>query len=141
MVETLEATVITVSIPRSAQALYDAIWKPEAFPAWASGLSGSALRRDGEFWTTQGPAGPIRIRFTDRNPFGVMDHWVELGGDRVVYVPMRVVANGGGSEVMLTLFRQPWMTAEQFAEDEAWVRRDLARLKEFVLTTAERHDR
>src|SRR3954454_5982760 len=110
----LEATVITISIPCSAQRLYDAIWKPEIFPAWASGLSGSPLERDGETWTAQGPAGPIRIRFTGRNPFGVMDHWVDLGGGRVIYVPMRVVANAEGSEVMLTLFRQPWMTPEQF---------------------------
>jgi hypothetical protein len=132
VVETLETRVIAVSIPCGAQALYDAIYRPEVFPAWASGLSGAALKRDGEAWTAQGPEGPIRISFTDRNPFGVMDHWVELGDGRVVYVPMRVVANGEGSEVMVALFRQPWMTADQFARDEAWVRRDLARLKQFV---------
>ncbi|UYW25920.1 hypothetical protein OKC48_22015 [Methylorubrum extorquens] len=58
-----------------------------------------------------------------------MDHWVDLGDGRVVYVPMRVIANGEGSEVMLTLFRQPDMSDEKLAEDEAWVRRDLASLK------------
>src|SRR3954452_4516142 len=76
----LEAKVVTSSIPCSAQAVYDAIWMPEIFPVWASGLSSSGMKRDGEIWTAQGPEGPIRIRFTDRNLFGVMDHWVDLGG-------------------------------------------------------------
>jgi hypothetical protein len=58
-----------------------------------------------------------------------MDHWVEVEEGRVVYVPLRIIANGDGSEVMLTLFRQPGMSAEKFAEDEAWIRKDLASLK------------
>jgi hypothetical protein len=47
----------------------------------------------------------------------------------VVYVPLRIVENEEGSEVMLTLFRQPQMSDERFAEDQVWVRKDLARLK------------
>src|SRR4051812_36204642 len=120
-----EVRVITISIPIHAQTLYEQIWEPETFPLWASGLSGGSLQRDGETWTAEGPEGPVRIRFSERNAFRVMDHWVELGGGRVVYVPMRVVENGAGSEVMLTLFRQPWLSEEQFARDEAWVKRDL----------------
>jgi hypothetical protein len=37
----------------------------------------------------------------------VLDHTVVLPDGTEVYVPMRVVPNGGGSEVMLVLFRQP----------------------------------
>ena len=46
-----------------------------------------------------------------------------------MYVPVRIVANQEGSVVMLTLFRQPQMSAGKFAEDKAWVRKDLASLK------------
>ena len=42
---------------------------------------------------------------------------------------MRIVANGTGCEVTFTLFRQPGMSAEQFAADAEWVSRDLAALK------------
>jgi len=129
-----EARTLSVSIRRDARALYEAIWRPEIFPLWASGLSAAGLKREGESWAAQGPDGPIRITFTGHNEFGVMDHRVELGGGRVVCVPMRVIANGDGAEVMLTLFRQPWMTPEQFAKDEAWVQRDLARLAELATT-------
>ena len=137
----LEAKVITSSIPCSAQAVYDAIWMPEMFQVWASGLSSSLMERDGAIWTAQGPEGPIRIRFTDRNSFGVMDHWVDLGA--VAWSTYRCGSsrNGEGSEVMLILFRQPWMTPEQFAADEAWVRRDLEPLKEWVLVRREQRER
>jgi len=56
-------------------------------------------------------------------------HLGHLGEGHVVYVPVRIVANQEGSVVMLTLFRQPQMSAGKFAEDKAWVRKDLASLK------------
>ncbi|UMY19698.1 polyketide cyclase [Methylobacterium organophilum] len=124
----LEAKVITCSARREARELYERLWRPESFPQWASGLSQGALERDGEGWTAQGPEGPVRITFTPHNPFGVMDHRVDLGDGRSVFVPLRIVPNGEGSEVMLTLFRQPGTSDAQFAEDEAWIRRDLAAL-------------
>jgi hypothetical protein len=125
----LESITIGISIDRDWRDLYEAIWRPAAFPSWASGLSNASLVRQGEIWTAQGPEGPIQIRFTDRNEFGVMDHCVDLGGGRVVYVPLRIVANGSGAEVLLTLFRQPDMSDAKFAQDQDWVRRDLLALK------------
>jgi hypothetical protein len=125
----LEAKTISVSINRSRDDLYEAIWRPEQFPKWASGLSKSALAKDGGEWKAEGPEGPIRIRFTGHNAFGVMDHWVDIGDGRVVYVPLRVIENGKGAEVLLTLFRQPGMSDAKFAEDEEWIARDLSALK------------
>jgi len=128
----LEAQTISISIDRPWQAVYDAVWRPQDFPKWASGLSGSALEPDGEAWKAQGPEGPIRIRFTGHNGFGVMDHSVETGAGPDVYVPMRIIANGAGAEALLTLFRQPGMSDETFRRDADWVRRDLAALKALV---------
>jgi hypothetical protein len=42
---------------------------------------------------------------------------------------MRVVPRGKGSEIIFTLFRQPDMSDEKFAEDAKWVEKDLKRLK------------
>jgi hypothetical protein len=128
----LEAKTISVSINCNWRDLYEAFWKPETFPKWASGLSNSSLEKAGEDWKARGPEGPIRIKFTDYNPFGVMDHWVDLGQGRVIYVPLRVVENDKGAEVLLTLFRQPEVTDSKFAEDEDWVKRDLLALKALV---------
>lgn len=45
------------------------------------------------------------------------------------YVPLRVISNGSGAEVQLTLRRVPGMTDEKFAADAQWVASDLNRLK------------
>jgi hypothetical protein len=132
----LPAETISVSIPCEWRAVYERIWRPEAFPRWASGLAGSGMRQDGNGWVATGPDGPVRIRFTAHNPFGVMDHVVEAG-DAVISVPLRVVANGDGAEVMLTLFRQPGMSDERLAADMAWIRRDLAALRNLLAGEAD----
>lgn len=147
----LESRTISISIARNWRQAYEAAWRPQDFCRWASGLSQAPLiqenspnrqeqqdqheQQDRTWWTTEGPEGPIRIRFTAHNPFGVMDHSVDLGNGRVIHVPMRMVANGDGAEVLFTLFRQPWMSDEQFAADAAWVERDLLALQA-LLTSA-----
>ena len=125
----LEAETISIAIGCGWRELYERFWRPEAFPLWASGLSEAGLRQDGEAWRARGPEGPVTIRFTPHNPFGVMDHWVEGGEGRVVSVPLRVIENGEGCLVSLTLFRQPDMDEARFAADAAWVERDLQTLK------------
>jgi hypothetical protein len=126
----LDVVVITVSINRDWQDLYHAIWRPETFQSWASGLSESTLEACGDHWKAHGPGGSVTIRFTDHNQFGVMDHYVSLSSGEEIYVPMRVFQNDAGAEVAFTLFRQPGMSDEKFEADAAWVRRDLAALRE-----------
>jgi len=126
----LESRTISISIARDWKDVYEAVWQPQDFARWASGLSQSPLERDeADWWKTEGPEGPIRIRFSDHNAFGVMDHYVDIGTGAEIYVPMRIVANGEGAEVLFTLFRQPGMSDEKFAADADWVARDLLALK------------
>jgi hypothetical protein len=49
-----------------------------------------------------------------------------------VYIPMRVVANGDGSEVIFTLFRTPGMSDAVLERDIGLVEGDLATLKELL---------
>jgi hypothetical protein len=125
----LPARTYSVSIDRDWRALYEEIWQPEYFTKWASGLAESDLREDGDGWLADGPEGPIRIRFTAHNDYGVMDHFVETGTGGEVHIPLRVVQNGTGAEVMLTLYRQPGMSDEKFAADAKWINGDLKALK------------
>jgi hypothetical protein len=45
---------------------------------------------------------------------------------------MRVVKNGDGSEVMLTVFQTPEMTDERYAKDIKTVEKDLNHLKTII---------
>jgi len=128
MADTLESRTVSVSIRRDWQAVYAFAHRPENFARWASGAARS-LRQEGDEWVADGPDGRAVLRFAPRNEFGVLDHAVILASGATIYVPLRVVQNGGGCEVMLTLFRQPGMTDAVFARDADWVAKDLAALK------------
>jgi hypothetical protein len=47
---------------------------------------------------------------------------------------MRVVGNEEGSEVLMTIFRQPFTSEEKFAEEIATVQQDLQRLHTLLTT-------
>ncbi len=134
----LPARSFSVSIRQDWRALYERIWRPEFFTRWAAGLAETALRPesgadgDTDIWLADGDQGQVRIRFTPHNPFGVMDHWVDAGTGWDTHVPLRIVPNGPGAEVILTLYRQPAMDDERFSADIKLVSRDLRALKSLV---------
>lgn len=128
----LSSQTLSMTIARNWLDLYETIWKPEFFPKWASGLSGNTLEPEGTHWRAQSAEGKIKIRFTSHNPFGVMDHWINNGVGKEIYMPMRVIANEQGAEVLITVYRQPLMSEEKFSKDIEWVRKDLAQLNKLL---------
>jgi hypothetical protein len=135
MSTTNQAHNISISIERDLDAVYEFTSRPENFPRWATGLA-TALEPEGDHWVAQSPDGPIEVRFTPRNEYGVLDHHLTMPNGIEVYVPMRVVANGPGSEVTFTLFRTPGMSDEILARDIEWVTKDLGRLKTLLESPA-----
>ncbi|MEO8393558.1 MAG: SRPBCC family protein [Chloroflexota bacterium] len=125
---TLEAHHISIAINRPFAEVNDFLSLPANFEQWAAGLGKGFKQVNGE-WVFQAGDNLAKIRFTPKNEFGIADHYVLPQPDVEIYVPMRAVANGSGSEVIFTLFRPPEMTDQQLADDSAAVRRDLEKLK------------
>jgi len=119
---------LSVSINRGVREVYDFVSVPENFRLWASGLGKSLKNVDG-VWVAETPDGQVMIRFSERNKFGILDHWVSPKPGLQIYIPMRVIPNGAGSELIFTLFHLPDMSDDKFAADAEWVKRDLASLK------------
>ncbi|MGO4333101.1 SRPBCC family protein [Cupriavidus sp. 2TAF22] len=117
---------IDIDQPAATVAAFLAV--PENYPRWASGLGELSQRSDGS-WQTLTPEGPMQVRFTPANPYGIADHYVQPPGSEEIYIPMRVIANAGGATLLFTLLRYPGVDDARFAADADWVRRDLASLK------------
>jgi len=100
-------------------------------PVWATTFCKSIEKSNGE-WIAMTPQGQVKIRLAEKNHFGVLDHYVIPAPGVEVYVPMRVVPNGSGSEMMFTLFRLPDMSEEQYAADAELVGQDLRTLKDIL---------
>jgi uncharacterized protein YndB with AHSA1/START domain len=122
---------LNVTIERPLAEVYDFLSKPENFPQWASGLA-TSIAPEGDHWVTETPDGRVLIGFSKPNDMGVLDHRVTMPSGVEVYVPMRVVANGEGSEVIFTLFQTPGMSEAVLERDIGLVDGDLATLKELL---------
>jgi len=129
MATTLASRTLSVTINRPANEVYRFASNPENLPTWARGLCKSIKRSNGD-WIVETPEGPMKVRFVERNALGVLDHYVTPPSGGEIYVPMRVLSNGSGSEVIFTLFRLPDMSEVRFAQDIAFVEHDLRTLKE-----------
>lgn len=124
----LPSKTLSVSIAAEPARVYAFLVNGENLPKWATAFCKSAAP-EGKAWKVQTPVGPVMIEFVPVNPFGVLDHDVTLPTGQTLRMPMRVIPNGAGSEVLFTLFRTPEMTNDQYAEDERMIQQDLLTLR------------
>jgi len=124
----MNSRTLTCFIQRSPLEVYKFAANPVNLPKWIQSFCLS-VNESGDEWLMETPAGWMAICFVPENVFGVLDHTVRLPDGQSVLNPMRVVANGDGSEVMFTLFQRREMSDEQFTTDAGMVDADLRTLK------------
>ena len=122
---------VSISINNSAEKVYEFASDPKNLPKWAAGVSGSIKNVNGE-WIAESPMGMVKIKFADKNKFGILDHDVTLPSGETFYNPMRVFPNKGGSELIFTLYQRPEMSDRDFRKDEEQIKADLEKLKALV---------
>ncbi len=130
----LETRTMTVQIDRPSADVYEFASDPENLPKWVKSFCIS-VKKSEDAWLMETPTGVVEIQFVPANEFGVLDHVVTLPDGKSILIPMRVVANGDGSEVIFTLFRLPEMSDEQFEKDAGMVDSDLRILKDVMEAT------
>jgi hypothetical protein len=127
----IESRTLSVRIDQPFATVYQFLADPANWNKWAFGL-GKSLRRSNDGWIADSGDGLVKVRFTARNQHGVLDHTVIRPSGTQVYVPMGLIANGSGCELLFTLFREPDITDERYNADTDFVQRDLNRLKEVL---------
>jgi carbon monoxide dehydrogenase subunit G len=128
MAQLPKSRTLSVSIDRSPAEVYGFVSNPENLPRWAPAFVRS-VKKQGNDWIIETSDGPMRMRFVAQNELGVLDHYVKLQNGVEVFNPMRVLANGAGSEVLFTALQPATMANERFVEDVAMIERDLRTLK------------
>ncbi|AXY73335.1 SRPBCC family protein [Paraflavitalea soli] len=124
---------LSISINRPADEVYAYMANVQHLAAWAAGLCVSVIRNTGtNTWQIRTPTGEASVRFVAKNNFRIVDHYVQQGQDPEVYIPIRVLENEQGSEVIFTLFRLPGMNDERFEKDRQAVQKDLNTLKALI---------
>ena len=119
---------ISVSINCQSDKVYAFASNPKNLPKWAAGLSGSIKNINGN-WIAESPMGRIKVKFTGKNKFGILDHEVTLPSGAKFYNPMRVFPNNNGSEVIFTLYNHHNISGKMFSDDAKAATADLKKLK------------
>lgn len=120
-----------VDIQATPEKAYAFLSNPMNWPRYAVvNLRSVSPGQDGWFHATT-KFGQGQIRVAGVKEFGILDHvWKDPQASWTVY--SRVVPNGGGSTVMLTLFQPPVMNDAQFDRAMAAMDTELAKLKEIL---------
>ena len=127
--ETLfKSRTVSVSISCAPSRVYAFVSNPANLPKWATTFCRSITQSNGA-WVIETAQGPVKVRFAAPNDLGVLDHYLTSSSGSEIFVPVRVVSNGQGSELIFTLFQQPGMSDDSYAKDAELVRRDLNTLK------------
>jgi hypothetical protein len=129
--------VISVAIDRPFDEVYDFLAEPMNFPTWASNLGDTFEQINETDWATKTRNGRTILRFARRNGFGVLDHAVFAEGETPVTIPMRLVRNEGGTQLIYTLFQAPGMDDAAFRSEAEWITSDFNALKAMLEARSE----
>ncbi|MHA3772343.1 hypothetical protein ACXR0O_12485 [Verrucomicrobiota bacterium sgz303538] len=130
--EAVAATqTISIFIQRAASEVYSFLAVQKNLPTWATAFCSAIRSVDGK-WIAETPKGPFPVRIARKNDFGIVDHHVELGPDQEIHIPIRVLKNGDGAEVLFTIFRPANMRDERYTTEVEMVERDLDTLKRLL---------
>ena len=133
----MKSKTLTISINCQLKKVYEFVSNLENMPKWAKTFCRSIKKSAGE-WVIETPQGLMGIRIASKNELGILDHTVIPAPGVEVFVPMRVVSNASGSEVIFTLFQQSGMSDEDFARDQGMVVEDLASMKKVIEEPSDR---
>ncbi|TDQ41425.1 SRPBCC family protein [Aureibacillus halotolerans] len=125
-----QSSTINVAIKRSTDEVYEYAFDLDNFPEWVSFCT--SIRKENETWVMETTYGSMKIKITERNGFGVIDHYVSPAPDMVMYDAMRILPNGIHSEVFMTVFQGDWMSDEDYQQAIEMSKEDLHNLKSIM---------
>ncbi|WP_173918148.1 SRPBCC family protein [Halobacillus sp. Marseille-Q1614] len=124
-----EARTIGMMINKKSSDVYGFVREPMNLAAWANSFCVSVAQKKKDWYVESGD-GTARVQFETENSYGVLDFTLRLVNGEELYYPMRVVPHKDRCEVMLTIFRLPEVSEENFLLDGAMAANDLRQLKE-----------
>ncbi|HEY0663483.1 MAG TPA: SRPBCC family protein [Thiobacillaceae bacterium] len=132
----MQSKTLSVTVAAPPERVYAFASNPANLPRWVPSFFRSIEQAGGE-WVAQSPQGRVVVEFVHDNDLGVLDHTVTLPSGVRVTNPMRVIANGEGSEVLFTLIQHAGMSEQQFDEDAKLVASDLDALRRVLESSGE----
>ena len=127
----MNSKTLTVSIDAKPAHIYRFVSNPDNLPCWAVSFARKVTYKEYD-WTVETLSGTALIRFVMPNTLGVMDHVITLSSGIKILNSMRVIPNGKGSEVILTVFQPDDLCSTRFESHIKATESDLLCLKQLL---------
>jgi hypothetical protein len=83
-------------------------------------------------WSVETSVGPRILDFAGRNDFFVLTHTARGPGEAPHTIPMRLIANGDGTEFVYVFMQYPGLGDAEWQSMIEWVTADLGALKTYL---------
>lgn len=111
--------------------VYEFLCAPENISQWSRDLNGPVEQVENG-WIFDSSQGPVKVCFSLRNEFGVLDYSLTFTSGEVYQLPMRVLPNGCGSELVMTIWIADGTSHQDFLRYKQMVKEDLIAIKDFI---------
>lgn len=128
---------LTAALPEDSQAIFAWIADPENLPQWHSAFCRSVRRENGR-WMVESPRGLLGIRFIRDDRALVLDWIVRFDDGQELTTAIRVLPNGDGSEIVVTLLKPAGFSEAAFQEQFRWIESALRELRKKPQTQREK---
>jgi hypothetical protein len=131
----LKATIIQISIACPYDRAYAFLSDPLNYPRVSPmpGVTMEPADDEGLAFVVELPNGRATLRYTEPNPYGVLDYTViDLSTKVERTTPLRLVRNDDGCELVMVFFQRTWVDDQRFASDVDWTRNDLQSIKSLL---------
>lgn len=130
---TQETATVTMTIDAPPERVIADLADPSSHLEWATEFfSGTAQDQGDGTWQMNVPrmGGPVLMRIGGDTKQGIIDMYLAPVGARFgPPIPVRVVPNGDGSDVLFTLARMPNQSDQEWSEGLESMKRELTNLK------------
>jgi cold-inducible RNA-binding protein len=128
MKNTLRSKTLTASLEASVAQIYSRIADPDQLAQWHTAFCRS-LRKENGACMVESPRGLVPVRFLRDDRAGILDLVMTLLETIEFQTAIRVLANGTGSEVLMTLIQPAGLPDAAFHEQVRWAESALRNLR------------
>jgi uncharacterized protein YndB with AHSA1/START domain len=139
MKNTLRSKTLTASLEVAPAPLFARVSDPDQLAQW-HGAFCRALRKENDGLIVESPRGQVPVRFLRDDRAGALDIVMSFPEAAEFVTAIRVLANGSGSEIVLTLVQSAGLADAAFHEQVRWAENALRNLRKLeTATPAQKH--
>jgi RNA recognition motif-containing protein len=113
MKSTYRSKTLALTVACDATTVFNFVANPENLARWNRAFCRS-LQRDGDGWRMETARGRVSLRFLRDDRAGILDQVISWPDGLEQLVPLRVIPNGAGSEVLMTVQQIPGLPDSDF---------------------------